>query len=153
VAVLEQVDPDAMDRDDMARWLDTTDRLAVRLRAVADAAAEALGLIMEGDRLILPGLPPITRVMRGGGRRQFDNDRLRSHVLRRGRERAAAVSPAVDRDTGEVVPTWDQAVAFVGDVYRLSGDNVRVTALKDLDVNIGEFCEVAPRYAVARVER
>lgn len=137
--------------EERARIGDACDQLRAVAAQASAWANDRLVAAMNArslDRLDeVEGLPAIERHA-SKARKGWDSEALRSSTFGRLYRRAADAAaggdvdtpPVVDPATGERVPGWADAVAAIGEVWNLSGNNVRVTAVKDLGLDPDEYC-------------
>lgn len=126
------------------RTLDRARAVLADVIAAIDADIQT-ALARQGLREAVVNGTKVT--IRPGGWVGWDNDRLRHAVLSRARDMALAIdreNTAVNPDTGERVPTWDQAVRAIVDVWPLAGYQARAQALKALQLDPSEFAERGP---------
>lgn len=105
-------------------------------------ALEMLGawvvVMMEGDEVDVPGVGHLTRKWSKNWR-EWKNDRLLSDVLSKARTMNAP--HGVDPETGEMIFTFDQAVAALSEVYNLSGNNARLRAIRALGLSADDYAK------------
>ena len=111
------------------------------LRHAYDSLHATANTLMEDNDQTIPG---VASLHRGWTRRRsaWDNDALRRNALRVMRDQI--VAEAVDPETGERTHTWDQAVTALSTLYNLAGYNARVTALRDLGLDVGDYSVQGP---------
>lgn len=138
-AASDAIDGDGRDQAESIATLLRHVRNATReLKMVDDELVERLSRAMPDDTFTADGAVFVRRW--GKDRTKWDNERL-----------IGAVRPALlfDRSSGEPLP-GDAVWANITAVFRLSGDNARVRALRDLGVNADEFAEqVRGRVSIA----
>lgn len=114
------------------------EEIVAHMRGALHDIADAL---MEDNEQTVPD---IARLIRNWSRKRSDwqSEQLRGDALRA--LKASVPAHAVDPETGEAVHTWDQAIAAVSRVYNLAGYNARVTALRDIGLDVGEYSTQGP---------
>lgn len=97
--------------------------------------------LMETDQADVPGMARLERTW-NRSRTDWQNADLLRDVLRKAQ--ADTAPHAVDPTTGELVFTWDQCFAALTRFYNLSGYNVRLTPLKQIGLNAGDYSTQGP---------
>lgn len=108
---------------------------------IAGELARRVSDLMETDEADVPGLARLERKW-SRSRTDWQNAQLLADVLRGAQ--ASTAPHAVDPETGELVFTWAQAITAVTRFYNLTGYNVRLTPLKQIGLDAGDYSTQGP---------
>lgn len=121
---------------DMARVFVAFERATEMLGQSLDQVHDWIAQAMETNDDDIPGVGHLHRDWRKE-RTAWSSEPLKRDALQAAKGMTAP--HAIDPETGEMMHTWEQAIAAIDRLYNLAGYNARVTAIRDLGLDVRDY--------------